>query len=809
MAYHNYHPRLDNQADNAIKFANCTDSAWHSFEKEMNEKLWQVDGLLLASAIMAGVTVGIGAYGQRYRHHPITHLIFVGSTTLFLPIISSVVTSSTGYVSSVSSRDLSEFKQSAPALTAMCSPSRHSVLVIMWALLVQNVMINTSVVVAIDDREGPSIGPPLELLAQGAWTFYLGISFLNSLYKVPFYYFILEGLPFLLTLAKLLFKYYAVQKARQSFSFGRNPRLVAGYMQQLPPPPLLVMGEEARHVEKQPHGYVFKDDSSGTMMQNTIGLVTIDRVWQLLDSCNSSNNMLLPVPTPQRLKDLCLSFALFKLLRCRFARYELHTYASSQNTFDFFWSLLLSDGEPADRVFGVIANELSFLHDYYNSSLPISYSKSWLPVLGIIISLFSISYCIVLAVWIIIRVLVVWIGSYLHYSNYSTGWALRQIICDIRCKDGERAASVHFGNIFFDMVPLSLLLVFLIAAEVRDIVSYVCSNWTKVVLTCCLFPNTETSLSMRKWFVQVLRCRCKLIEHQWDDRIGQCSALPLHPRTNPLALFRHHLRLPDYKIKANAAMKVSIINALRSSKSDGGHLILSNGKASLYRSGEQGGERFLWACNSISVSNNILTWQIATSILEVRYPLQPQQQGSSSVTSEGDRTVATYLSRYCAYLVFCCPELLPDDDAWSKSMYEAVKKDAEHALAQPCCVVGRHYLSRSVSTLGYQQLVDLLSANSKHQVLKDGVKLGKKLVETISNHEAAWKLLASFWSEMILYITPSDNLKGHAVAIAHGGELITLLWALLNHVGIVSRTTSDDAARAAAGTSTPGVISNI
>jgi hypothetical protein len=117
------------------------------------------------------------------------------------------------------------------------------------------------------------------------------------------------------------------------------------------PPPLLVMGEEARHVEKQPHGYVFNNGSSGTMWQNTIGLVTIDQVWQLLDSCNS-NNMLLSVPILQRLKYLCLSFALFKLLRCRFARYDLHTCASSQNTFDSFWSLLLGNGEPADRVFG-------------------------------------------------------------------------------------------------------------------------------------------------------------------------------------------------------------------------------------------------------------------------------------------------------------------------------------------------------------------------------------------------------------------------------------------------------------------------
>jgi hypothetical protein len=385
------------------------------------------------------------------------------------------------------------------------------------------------------------------------------------------------------------------------------------------------------------------------------------------------------------------------------------------------------------------------------------------------------------------------------------GWVHHQIECVVRC---EEAASAVFGRLLVDVVPLFLLLVFVVTAELRDLAFYVCSNWTKVVLTCRLILHSDNeSLSMREFKLSayLLGCRCRLMKHHfWDERMGQCSVLPLHPgTTTPLALGRRLLHLPDQKTKLNSTVKVSIINALRSSRNDGGQL--SSGRASLYRLSHQDGERFLWACNSKSTSDVILTWQIATNILEVRYP-QSRKQSSSSITSDRDRTVATQLSRYCIYLVTCYPELLPDNDAWSKSLYEDVKKDAEHALARPCCALThRHLCMSSASTPGYQELVDLLSANanSKHQVLNDGVKLGKQLVETIYNEEAVWKLLADFWSEMILYVAPSDNLKGHKESIARGGKLITLLWALLGHAGIISRSTVGDGddARAAAVTS--------
>lgn len=128
-----------------------------------------------------------------------------------------------------------------------------------------------------------------------------------------------------------------------------------------------------------------------------------------------------------------------------------------------------------------------------------------------------------------------------------------------------------------------------------------------------------------------------------------------------------------------------------------------------------------------------------------------------------------------------CPDLLPDNSAWSKSLYEAVKKDAECALTEIPAA------GSMTPEDEYLRVVQLLSANSKHEVLKKGVKLGKQLVvEMINVEETVWKLLAHFWSEMILYVAPSDNLKEHSEAIARGGELVTLIWALLFHAGIAN-----------------------
>ncbi|RCV09585.1 hypothetical protein SETIT_2G041400v2 [Setaria italica] len=572
----------------------------------------------------------------------------------------------------------------------------------------------------------------------------------------------LAATSFALTSAKIVLKYYAYGKAQRSFALGRNPHLIFGYMKQQSlqgtsqdgepmvaedaPPPLLVMGEEKRHVEKQPLGYVFKDDSWTTSHNN--GLVTIDRVWRM--------DNVLPTSTLKPQKDLCLSFALFKLLRCRFARYKVRT-AASKGTFSFFWSLLLKDGEH-DRVFLVISDELSFLHDYYYSSLPISYSKYWLPVAGILISLLSIAYCCSLMITITLLVV-------LQYDKSES-----QMHCNVHCIRGglmSHDMSKYYGNWYLIVVPVFFLSVLVMMSEVRDLATYIYSNWTKVAVSCHLVnhASSQHSLLKKKWIGLLLRRRCKLMKH-WDEKIGQCTMLEIRPRTTLPVLLRRLLHLPDHKrkVKVPAAVKVCIMEVVRSTRNGD----LSNGTASLRCRG-QVGERLLWACHNKSASYTLLTWHIATSILEVRYPHRlDQQQGSSSPIPNTDyKIVATHLSR---------------------SLYEDVKKDVERVLAG--CTAGDSLTPEA----NCQQLIEVLSADAKHEVLKEGARLGKQLLALVVEGEddTAWKLLAEFWSEMIVYVAPSDNLKGHSEAIARGGELITLLWVLLFHAGIVSRPGEDD-----------------
>lgn len=151
----------------------------------------------------------------------------------------------------------------------------------------------------------------------------------------------------------------------------------------------------------------------------------------------------------------------------------------------------------------------------------------------------------------------------------------------------------------------------------------------------------------------------------------------------------------------------------------------------------------------------ILAWHIATCYCD-------KELAGAAITEDlkEHHEVATTLSKYTAYLVGFQPKLLP----------------------------GHHYDTWFVLNVVAKEAI-ILQPKGIHQGEQTIYRKGLRLGEQLKNMEAArcWKVLADFWAEMLLYLAPSDNVKEHVECLAKGGELITHLWALLTHAGILDR----------------------
>lgn len=200
------------------------------------------------------------------------------------------------------------------------------------------------------------------------------------------------------------------------------------------------------------------------------------------------------------------------------------------------------------------------------------------------------------------------------------------------------------------------------------------------------------------------------------------------------------------------------------------------------------GSRKSWASDDgdgcVSTTDIILAWHVATRLYEMRCSLHASSPTPSA--SSSDMTAACHLSNYCAYLASAAPELLPDSAAWTEKRYREVTADVTAALGKDGAA------GETTTAQRYERLVATLSAGARDKALRRGAEIARRLAEEYTTVEeddeaSAWLFLADFWSEMMLYIAPSENVKGHVEAMARGGEFVTLLWALLLHAGITAR----------------------
>ncbi|KAL3742107.1 hypothetical protein ACJRO7_017568 [Eucalyptus globulus] len=467
-------------------------------------------------------------------------------------------------------------------------------------------------------------------------------------------------------------------------------------------------------------------------------LITVEKVW------NCEGTLLSVEGKPSNeMKDICLSFALFKLLRLRYAGYSLPPKAH-EDAWKLIRNGLFSQEDGYKRAFHVIEIELMYLFDFFYTKYSIIFQPGW----GLI-KLMECMY-VVMGIWATTSLLK-------HHKRIAS-------ICQL--------ATMPNG-LSVDILGTSVMIILFIAAELMQFFFICFSEWAKVILICKYVQ--KKSWQENRWVERMIRAICRVqLQKPWEQKLHQYSFLEsyLHKPSRLLnnmimaAYIDQHRdgQVQSKPIPLPEELKQAVFHALKLNY----NTKLEIGQALRRVSNES--KKLLWACQLETQTQVILVWHIATSFCEYQQPVE-----SDSPETRKNFRVATNLSKYLAYLVAFAPNLLLDRPCITEYVFDQAIIEAKLFFR------GSKEMKKMVEEM---EKNDIGRYMNKEAVIERGARLGKELVNHIKDREMIWKTLADFWVELVMYVATSDNVKAHIEHLARGGEFVTHLWAVLSHTGI-------------------------
>ncbi|XP_010054582.2 uncharacterized protein LOC104442904 [Eucalyptus grandis] len=476
-----------------------------------------------------------------------------------------------------------------------------------------------------------------------------------------------------------------------------------------------------------------------TPLDNVDELITIEKVWKCEGRLLSSEG-----DPHHKIKDVCLSFALFKLLRLRYAGYTLPQEAHKK-TWDLIHHGLLSKEDGYKRAFRVVENELTFLFDFFYTKYSIIFQPGRLHL------------------------------KLLEFLYVTLGiLSTTSILKNYKRHDNKNQLGTMPNGLSVEVVVTSMMIISFILMELMQFIFVGFSEWAKVILICKYVQ--KKSWQENVWIERIVGaiCRVKLMK-PWEQKLHQYSFLESYSykpcklsNNKSTAVCINQTRdgqRQSAPIKLPEEVKQAVFHALKSNYSTK----LENGQASLRVNNES--KKLLWACRLETQTRVIIVWHIATSFCEFQLPLE---RSDSPATRRGF-LVATSLSKYLAYLVAFAPSLLPDHAYITECLFDQAIIEAKDFF-QKCKRMKDRVKKMKENNSG--------PSACGETVINQGARLGNQLANDIKHKDMIWRILADFWAEMVLYVAPSDNATAHAEHLTRGGEFVTHLWALLSHAGI-------------------------
>ncbi|KAF7026468.1 hypothetical protein CFC21_038577 [Triticum aestivum] len=173
---------------------------------------------------------------------------------------------------------------------------------------------------------------------------------------------------------------------------------------------------------------------------------------------------------------------------------------------------------------------------------------------------------------------------------------------------------------------------------------------------------------------------------------------------------------------------------------------------------------------------SLLVWHIATDLC-----CHPLETTVATEDTSMMRLVSETLSEYMLYLLIKQPDMSPP--GIGLVLYRDTCAEAKLFFKSAAAWDPDHRDARRM-LLGVNTTMEPSAVNGTRcrSVLFKGVILGKALRDL--GDDLMWQLVARVWEEMLTYAAGKCRGSTHLPQLSRGGELITMVWFLMAHMGV-------------------------
>ncbi|PUZ42909.1 hypothetical protein GQ55_9G619500 [Panicum hallii var. hallii] len=520
------------------------------------------------------------------------------------------------------------------------------------------------------------------------------------------------------------------------------------------------------------------------------GTVTVAKVWKCDRKLLTPNSK---APGDEdELKDVCLSFALCKLLRRKFAGVATAESERPKAQRLVFDNLIRSGWE---RTFRVVRTELGFARDLLYTKYPILFSSGF-PVVSTM--LFAVTVGV--SVWITV-------SAVRHYRL--PHWSTSNV--------------VHGRNV--DLLITFVIVGMVTGMEICEFFIHLFSDWTKVMVISEYVQKPWLNCRFLNCILRLICCG-KVAEPigsslgQFDllKATKQQTCLPeiivkLYHTARSFVLLTGDEGFRAYKCKTLRPVPDAVMDMICRTLRDNRERFTAGQERPRRGTDLERPYRAMLSdyCRAPIDIEAIMVCHVATSRLEDDLSIG----GSSGLANGGGRSsegsndlekgrsgdgsnkssdldyklVATTLSKYCAYLLFYKPKLLPVASNSVRFMCKILVDEAKAIDGEEVANGGGDKEAN-----GKQE-----RSGNHHEagVVSRGQALARDLLGRVpAQGDELWQALAELWCELIVSTAPHGNIGAHQKELGKGGEFITHLWALLYHAGIDDKFSGASAAAA-------------